>query len=85
MNNAVDMGQDMAWSLEWKYKGNCVCVCKYIWQSFLFMNETLAMQQCSSYGTKHGLTEYIREIVCVCVSTFDNLFSLWTKHYAIMQ
>ena len=27
-----------------------------------------------SYRTRHGLNENIREIVCVCVSTFDNLF-----------
>ena len=55
----------------------CVCVCMYIWQSFLFMNKTLCN---NAVAMGQDMAERKYKGNCVCVSTFDNHFSLWTKH-----
>ena len=51
-------------------------MCVDTFDNFSFLSELNIMQQCNSYRTRHGLNENIREIVCVYVCTFDNLFSL---------
>ena len=49
--NALAIEQNMAWT---KISGK-LCVCKYICQSFFFMNETFCYNALASYRTRHGL------------------------------
>ena len=79
--NAVGIEQDMAWT---KILGKlCVCVSTYD-NLFFFMNETLCY---NAVGIEQDMAwTKIFGKLCVCkTSTSANLFSLWTKHYAIMQ
>ena len=57
-----------------------VCVCKYIWQSFFFINKTLCY---NAVGIEQDMA-WTKILGKLCVSTSANIFSSWTKHYAIM-